>query len=92
MVGHTGVLSAAVKAVEVLDECLGRVVRAAQEAGARVLITADHGNLEIMADPVPGNPTPPIPRTRSRSSCSGKRSRLREGGSLRMWRRPCSIF
>ncbi len=66
MVGHTGILEAAVKAVEVLDECLGRIVRSAQEAGARVLITADHGNLEIMSDPVTGQPhtahtTDPVP-------------------------------
>jgi 2,3-bisphosphoglycerate-independent phosphoglycerate mutase len=66
MVGHTGVLSAAIKAVEVLDECLGRVVRAAQESGARVLITSDHGNLEVMADAVTGQPhtahtTDPVP-------------------------------
>jgi 2,3-bisphosphoglycerate-independent phosphoglycerate mutase len=66
MVGHTGVLEAAIKAVEVLDECLGRVVRAAQETGACVLITADHGNLETMADPSTGQPhtahtTDPVP-------------------------------
>jgi 2,3-bisphosphoglycerate-independent phosphoglycerate mutase len=66
MVGHTGVLEAAIKAVEVLDECLGRVLRAAQEAGAHVLITADHGNLEIMSDPSTGQPhtahtTDPVP-------------------------------
>ena len=66
MVGHTGVLPAAIKAVEVLDECLGRVVRAAQESGARVLITSDHGNLEVMSDPGTGQPhtahtTDPVP-------------------------------
>jgi 2,3-bisphosphoglycerate-independent phosphoglycerate mutase len=56
MVGHTGILDAAVRAVEVLDECLGRAVRAARETGARVLITADHGNVEMMADAVTGQP------------------------------------
>ncbi len=50
MVGHTGILPAAVKAVEVLDECVGRVVTAMCEIGGEVLITADHGNAEKMLD------------------------------------------
>jgi 2,3-bisphosphoglycerate-independent phosphoglycerate mutase len=50
MVGHTGVLSAAVKAIETVDECTGRVVDAALARGGTVLITADHGNSEQMAD------------------------------------------
>ena len=51
MVGHTGVLAAAVKAVETLDVCLSRVLAAARATGAQVLITADHGNCEQMFDP-----------------------------------------
>ena len=51
MVGHTGNLAAATRAIEVLDECLGRVVTAMREAGGEVLITSDHGNAEMMADP-----------------------------------------
>lgn len=51
MVGHTGNLAAATRAVEVLDECIGKVVAAMQEAGGEVLITADHGNAETMRDP-----------------------------------------
>ena len=51
MVGHTGNLAAATRAIEALDECLGRVVKAAQKAGGEVLITADHGNAEMMFDP-----------------------------------------
>jgi 2,3-bisphosphoglycerate-independent phosphoglycerate mutase len=51
MVGHTGNLEAAKEAIEVLDECLGRVVTAMREAGGEILITADHGNAEMMADP-----------------------------------------
>ena len=51
MVGHTGNLAAATRAIEVLDECLGRVIKAMQEAGGEVLITADHGNAEMMHDP-----------------------------------------
>jgi len=50
MVGHTGNLEAATKAIEVLDECVGRVVAAMREAGGEVLITADHGNAEMMRD------------------------------------------
>ena len=56
MVGHTGNLEAAVKAVETLDECIGRVVAAARAAGGEVLITADHGNCETMYDPATGQP------------------------------------
>jgi len=52
MVGHTGNLDAARQAIEVLDECIGRVVPAMREAGGEVLITADHGNAELMADPL----------------------------------------
>ncbi|WP_047532739.1 2,3-bisphosphoglycerate-independent phosphoglycerate mutase [Methylotenera sp. N17] len=51
MVGHTGNLQAAIQAVETLDTCLGRVVAAAQATGAEVIITADHGNAEMMYDP-----------------------------------------
>jgi 2,3-bisphosphoglycerate-independent phosphoglycerate mutase len=50
MVGHTGDLDAAVKAVETLDNCVGRVVQAMLESGGEVLITADHGNAEQMLD------------------------------------------
>ena len=50
MVGHTGNLEAATRAIEVLDECLGRVIKAMQDAGGEVLITADHGNAEMMHD------------------------------------------
>jgi 2,3-bisphosphoglycerate-independent phosphoglycerate mutase len=50
MVGHTGVLSAAIKAVEAVDHCIGRVVEALREVGGECLITADHGNAEMMLD------------------------------------------
>jgi 2,3-bisphosphoglycerate-independent phosphoglycerate mutase len=50
MVGHTGDMAAAVKAVETLDACIGRVVKAMLESGGEVLITADHGNAEQMID------------------------------------------
>ncbi|HBX74063.1 MAG TPA: 2,3-bisphosphoglycerate-independent phosphoglycerate mutase, partial [Halieaceae bacterium] len=50
MVGHTGIFAAAVKAVEALDTCLGRVEAALLEAGGQALVTADHGNCEQMLD------------------------------------------
>lgn len=56
MVGHTGKLEAAVKACEVIDSCLGRVVQAAVDQGEIVLITADHGNAEEMIDRLHGGP------------------------------------
>ncbi len=56
MVGHTGNLSAAVAAVQVLDECLKRLAKAASDAGALLIITADHGNCEMMFDLRTGRP------------------------------------
>jgi 2,3-bisphosphoglycerate-independent phosphoglycerate mutase len=56
MVGHTGNLAAATRAIEVLDECIGRATSAMQEIGGEVLITADHGNAETMLDPATGQP------------------------------------
>jgi 2,3-bisphosphoglycerate-independent phosphoglycerate mutase len=50
MVGHTGVIPAAVKAVEAVDTCVGKVVQALEEVGGVALITADHGNAEKLAD------------------------------------------
>jgi 2,3-bisphosphoglycerate-independent phosphoglycerate mutase len=51
MVGHTGVIPAAVKAIETVDECLGRVVAAVHESGGACLVTADHGNADHMLEP-----------------------------------------
>ena len=65
MVGHTGVLEAAVKAVETVDECVGRVVDATLEMGGIAMITADHGNAEqmVQADgsPMTAHTTNPVP-------------------------------
>ena len=65
MVGHTGSIPAAVKAVETVDECLGRVVAAVDEQGGVSLITADHGNAEQMIDedgkPHTAHTTNPVP-------------------------------
>jgi len=56
MVGHTGVLEAAIKAVEVVDTCIGRILDALAEVNGTCLITADHGNCEQMLDPESGQP------------------------------------
>jgi len=50
MVGHTGVIPAAVKAVETVDQCMGEIVKLMEEVGGRILVTADHGNAESMLD------------------------------------------
>ena len=55
MVGHTGVMEAAVKAVEAVDECVGRVADAVKKMDGVMLITADHGNAEQMIDPADGS-------------------------------------
>jgi len=55
MVGHSGDLQAAIKAVETVDICLGKIARAAKEQGGIMLITADHGNAEMMFDPLTGD-------------------------------------
>lgn len=56
MVGHSGSLPATLAAVETVDRCLARVVTAARQAGVRLLVTADHGNCEMMIDPETGGP------------------------------------
>ena len=56
MVGHTGSMQATIAACETVDRCLARVMDSAQRAGARVLVTADHGNCEMMIDPATGGP------------------------------------
>ncbi|KHA59162.1 phosphoglyceromutase [Vibrio variabilis] len=54
MVGHTGVYEAAVQAIEAMDECVAKVTAAIEEVGGQMLITADHGNAEMMVDPETG--------------------------------------
>ncbi len=81
MVGHTGVIEAAVKAVETVDECLGEVVAAVHEAGGACVITADHGNADHMLEP-DGSPNTahslnPVPLIVTVGGLS-----LREGGVL----------
>jgi 2,3-bisphosphoglycerate-independent phosphoglycerate mutase len=66
MVGHTGSLPAAIKAVETVDTSLGRIAEAIEKSGGALLVTADHGNCEMMRDPQTGGPhtahtTNPVP-------------------------------
>ena len=81
MVGHTGVFEAAVKAVEAVDTCVGRVVKAVKEMGGCVLLTADHGNADKMVDedgePFTAHTTNPVPFCVINHPCQ-----LREGGRL----------
>jgi 2,3-bisphosphoglycerate-independent phosphoglycerate mutase len=56
MVGHTGIMEAAIKAVDTIDECLGRLRAAVEKANGVLLVTADHGNIEMMKDPVTHEP------------------------------------
>ncbi|WP_216782163.1 2,3-bisphosphoglycerate-independent phosphoglycerate mutase [Candidatus Profftia tarda] len=56
MVGHTGIYDATVKAIEILDECIGQVVKAVNSIDGQLLITADHGNAELMRDQFTGSP------------------------------------
>jgi 2,3-bisphosphoglycerate-independent phosphoglycerate mutase len=84
MVGHTGVLPAVLKAVETVDSSLGRMLASAERAGASVIITADHGNCELMIDPHTGgvhtaHTTNPVPLVAVRAGAGA----LRPGGSLR---------
>jgi len=85
MVGHTGKIEAAVRAVETVDTCLARVLASAEKAHASLLVTADHGNCEMMIDPTTGGPhtahtTNPVPIVLRDDRWHGL---LRSGGSLR---------
>ncbi|WP_294464070.1 2,3-bisphosphoglycerate-independent phosphoglycerate mutase [uncultured Ruminococcus sp.] len=81
MVGHTGVFEAAVKAVEAVDDCVGRVVDAIREMGGVALITADHGNADKMVDddgePFTAHTTNPVPFCVIGYDCE-----LKDGGRL----------
>ena len=83
MVGHTGVLPAAIKAIEVVDECMGKVVDAVESMHGNLFILADHGNADIMIDEKTGEPytahtTNPVPFI----LVSDEKHKLREGGCL----------
>ena len=84
MVGHSGNLAATIRACECVDEQLTRVVASAEKVGARLLVTADHGNCEMMIDPATGGPhtahtTNPVPLVYIDDDTP---SALRSGGAL----------
>ncbi|HMG01287.1 MAG TPA: 2,3-bisphosphoglycerate-independent phosphoglycerate mutase [Gemmatimonadaceae bacterium] len=84
MVGHSGSIPATIKAVETVDACLARVLKAAESAGTRLLVTADHGNAEMLIDPETGGPhtahtTNPVPFV---AIDWEQEQRLRSGGAL----------
>lgn len=83
MVGHTGVLDAATKACNVVDECVGKIAQKAKEKGIVMLLTADHGNAEVMADEVgavqTAHTTNEVPFLVING---GEDIKLREGGAL----------
>jgi 2,3-bisphosphoglycerate-independent phosphoglycerate mutase len=83
MVGHTGILAAAIQAAEAVDVAIGAIRTALEVVGGEMLLTADHGNLEMMRDPVTGQPhtshtVGPVPCV-----YLGRRATLCDGGSLR---------
>jgi 2,3-bisphosphoglycerate-independent phosphoglycerate mutase len=85
MVGHTGVLSAAIKAVEIVDDGLGQIMNAIDAAGGALLVIADHGNAEQMLDPITGeahtaHTTNPVPCLLHCKDCGSLK--LRDGGRL----------
>ena len=82
MVGHTGNLDAAIKAIETLDACIGRVESALRAVGGELLITADHGNAEKMHDDVTGQPH--TAHTLCLVPCvyAGRPATIADGGSL----------
>lgn len=84
MVGHSGIMEAAVKAVEAVDSCIGRIVPAILKKGGALFITADHGNCEEMKDdhggPMTAHTTDPVPLIYV--SDDARRAKLRERGGL----------
>ena len=87
MVGHSGKLEPTIRAVETVDRELGRIYRAVKERGGALLVTADHGNAEMLIDPLTGGPhtahtTNPVPLILITDAPNGTVS-LRPDGSLR---------
>jgi 2,3-bisphosphoglycerate-independent phosphoglycerate mutase len=83
MVGHTGSLDAAMKAVAAVDACLSAVTRAIDEVGGEMLITADHGNVEQMADPVSGQAHTAHTTNTVPFVYHGRNAVMKDGGALR---------
>ncbi|HET9086442.1 MAG TPA: 2,3-bisphosphoglycerate-independent phosphoglycerate mutase [Acidobacteriaceae bacterium] len=86
MVGHSGKMEPTIRGVETVDACLGRIYRAIKQHGGSMLVTADHGNAEMMVDPIAGGPhtahtTNPVPFILVTEG--GHNVRVKSGGSLR---------
>jgi 2,3-bisphosphoglycerate-independent phosphoglycerate mutase len=86
MVGHSGKIEPTIRGVETVDACLGRIYQAIRQRGGSMLVTADHGNAEMMVDPVAGGPhtahtTNPVPFILVTET--GRKAGVRDGGSLR---------
>jgi 2,3-bisphosphoglycerate-independent phosphoglycerate mutase len=82
MVGHTGNLAAATRAIEVLDECIGRIVEAMRDIDGEVLITADHGNAETMRDEESQQPHTAHTLNLVPLLYIGRKARIADGGAL----------
>jgi 2,3-bisphosphoglycerate-independent phosphoglycerate mutase len=82
MVGHTGVYEAALRAMEAVDQCIGRIFKVLQKKGGTLLITADHGNCEMMKAPGSGEPFTAHTCNPSPFILTRQGVRLREGGVL----------
>lgn len=90
MVGHSGDLQAAIKACEAVDQGLAQVVEALQKAGGAMIVTADHGNCEMMLDPETGGPHTahtlnPVPV----ALVGGPDGAALRDGACPTWRQPC---
>jgi 2,3-bisphosphoglycerate-independent phosphoglycerate mutase len=83
MVGHTGSLSAAIQAAEAVDTAIGKVYAAVQAVGGELLVTADHGNVEMMRDPITGEPHTSHTVGPVYFVYVGRKASLRTGGALR---------
>ncbi len=84
MVGHSGILDAAIQAAQAVDVAIGHIVSAIHKTGGALIITADHGNLEMMRDPATGQPhtahtVGPVPLV----LVAAQSAQLRDGGALR---------
>ncbi|HLB41438.1 MAG TPA: 2,3-bisphosphoglycerate-independent phosphoglycerate mutase [Gammaproteobacteria bacterium] len=83
MVGHTGDFKAAIKAIEIIDDCLGKLIKAVQQVGGEILVTADHGNAEQLFDfttnqPHTAHTNEPVPFL----YCGRKANILKKNGNL----------
>ena len=82
MVGHTGIISAAIKAIETLDQCIGKISKTVATKNGHLLITADHGNAEMMLDEKNKQPHTQHPTNLVPFLYMGNKGSIRTGGNL----------